>query len=162
MQRRIGRPSTKRHLELANKGRIVNCDVTRQDMLNAEDMFGPDIGSLKGKTARKASDQVRSGGLVPIPATTMTHCRKIVLCVDVMKVNKMPFLVSMSPALKFGTVAWLKNAKADTILTHIKEVRNMHVKRGFLLEIVEVDGQSWNPSRLSRTEDSSVNLQTRE
>jgi hypothetical protein len=27
IQRRIGRPSTKRYLELANKGRIINCDV---------------------------------------------------------------------------------------------------------------------------------------
>jgi hypothetical protein len=58
IQRRIGRPSTKRYLELANKGRIINCNVTRQDILNAKHIFGPDIGSLKGKTIRKAVDQV--------------------------------------------------------------------------------------------------------
>jgi hypothetical protein len=75
---------------------------------------------------RKASDQVRS---------------KIVLCVDVMKVNKMPFLMSISRAIKFGTVAWLKNAKAETILTHIRNIRNICVSRGFILKIVEVDGQ---------------------
>jgi hypothetical protein len=129
MQRRIGRPSTQRHMELISKGRIRNCDTTRQDIINAEDMFGPDLWSLKGKTVRKASDQVRSGGLVPIPATVMAHCRKIVLCVDVMKVNKMPFLMSVSRAIKFGTIAWLKNAKAETILTHIKNIRNIHASR---------------------------------
>jgi hypothetical protein len=96
---------------------------------------------VQGKTVRKASDIVRSGGLAPIPATIMDHYQKIMLCVDVMKVNKMPFLVSISRAIKFGTVAWLKNAKADTILSHIKDMRNIYVKRGFLLEIVEVDGQ---------------------
>ena len=53
----------------------------------------------------------------------------------------MPFLVSISRAIKFGTVAWLKNGKAEMILTHIKDVRNIYVKRGFLLEIIEVDGQ---------------------
>ena len=58
-----------------------------------------------------------------------------------MKVNKMPFLISISRAIKFGTVAWLKNAKADTILKHIKDVHKIHVKRGFILEIVEVEGQ---------------------
>jgi hypothetical protein len=138
---RIGRPSTTRYIELANDDRILNCDVTGQDIVNAEDIFGPEVGSLKGKTVRTASDMVRYGGLVPIPATIMAHYRKVILCVDVMKVNKMPFLVSISRAIKFGTVAWLKNGKTDTILKHIKDVHKIYVKRGFMLEIVEVDGQ---------------------
>jgi hypothetical protein len=58
-----------------------------------------------------------------------------------MKVNKMPFLVTISQAIKFGTVAWLKNAKSETILKQITDVRNIYIKRGFLLEIVEVDGK---------------------
>jgi hypothetical protein len=128
-------------MELAAKGRILNCDVTRQDIINAKEIFGPELGCLKGKTVRTASNQVQAGGLVPIPATIMAHYRKVVLCVDVMKVNKMPFLVTISRALKFGTVAWLKNAKADTILSHITGVRNVYIKRGFLLEVVKVDGQ---------------------
>ena len=133
--------STKRYMQLANKSRITNCDVTRQDILNAEHIFGPERGSLQGKTTRGASDQVRAGGLVPIPVTIMAHYQKVVLCIDVMKVNKMPFLVSISRAIKFGTVAWLKNAKAPTILEKITEVHKMYVKRGFILEIIEVDGQ---------------------
>ena len=128
-------------MELANGNRILNCDVTGQDIVNAEDIFGPEIGSLKGKTVRMASDMVRYGGLVPIPASIMAHYRKIILCVDVMKVNKMPFLVSISRAIKFGTVAWLKNAKADTIMKHIKDIHKIYVKRGYILEIVKVDGQ---------------------
>jgi hypothetical protein len=58
-----------------------------------------------------------------------------------MKVNKMPFLLTISRAIKFGTVAWLKNAKANTILANIQEVRNVYIKGGFLLEIIEADGQ---------------------
>jgi hypothetical protein len=96
--------STKRCLELANKGHIINCDVTRQEILNAEHIFGPDTGSLKGKAVQKESYQVQSGNLVPIPATIMAHYRKVVLCVDIMKVKNMPFLVTTSRAIKFGTV----------------------------------------------------------
>jgi hypothetical protein len=47
----------------------------------------------------------------------------------------------MSRAIEFGTVAWLKNAKTDTILANIIEVRKVYLKRGFLLEIIEADGQ---------------------
>jgi hypothetical protein len=71
----------------------------------------------------------------------MAHCQKITLCIDVMKVNKMPFLASISRAIKFGTVAWLKNAKADAIMKHIKDIHKTHVKRGFILEIIKADGQ---------------------
>jgi hypothetical protein len=71
----------------------------------------------------------------------MAQYRKVVLCVDVMKVNKMPFIVTISHEIKFGRVAWLKNAKTDTILKQITDVRNVYLQRGFLLEIVEVDGQ---------------------
>jgi hypothetical protein len=128
-------------LELANKGQIINFDVTRQDILNAEHIFFPDTGSLKGKTLPKASYQVQSGTLVPIPATIMTHYRKVVLCVDFVKVNKMPFLMTISREIKFGTVAWIKNEKIDTILKQITDVRKIYIKRGFLLELFEVDGQ---------------------
>ena len=66
IQQRIGRPSTGRYLELADKGRILNCDVTWQDILNAEDIFGQDQGSLKGKTVRKASSSsIRDTGTSP-------------------------------------------------------------------------------------------------
>jgi hypothetical protein len=141
IQRRIGRPSTKRFVELVKKKRILNCDVTQQDIVNAEHIFGPDRGSLKGKTTRDMQDQIRAGGLVPIPIAIMDHYRKVVLCMDVMKINKMPFLVTISRAIKFGTVAWLKNAKAPTMIEQIAAVHKVYSKRGFVLEIVEADGQ---------------------
>ena len=61
--------------------------------------------------------------------------------VDVMKVNKMPFLVTISYSIKFRTVAFLKNAKIATILLAIKDVRNIYMKLGFTLEFIEVEGQ---------------------
>ena len=67
---------------------------------------------------------------------------KVVLHVDVMKVSKMPFLVTISGAIKFGTVAFLKNPKITTIMLAIKDVGNIYTKCGFTHEFIEVDGQS--------------------
>ena len=141
IQRRIGRPSTARYMQLASKGGILNCDVTRQDILNAEHIFGPDVGSLKGKTVRQASDQVRSGGLVPIPAIIMEQYRKVVLGIDVMKVNKLTFLVTIGSALKFGTVSWLRTQMGRSLLKAITNVHQIYVKRGFIIEVINADGQ---------------------
>jgi hypothetical protein len=128
-------------LELANKGRIINCDVTRQDILNAEHIFSPDTGSLKGKTARKASDQVQSGNMVPIPATIMAHYIKSGAACGHHEGQQDAISRDHQSAIKFGTFVWLKNTKADTILKKIKDIRNIYIKRGFMLEIFELDGQ---------------------
>ncbi len=131
-QRQIGNPSTPSYIDLVNKGRFLNCGGTRQDIVNGEDIFGPYTGSLQGKTVRRGSDQVRSGGLVPIPATIMEQYRKVVLGIDVMKDNKMFFLVTIGSALKFGTVCWLRTQTGRSILKAIKDVHQIYMKRGFM------------------------------
>ncbi len=51
MKRRIGNPSIAKYMDLITKGQLPNCNVTRQDIVNAEDIFGPDTWSLQGNTA---------------------------------------------------------------------------------------------------------------
>jgi len=50
LQNIIGRPSIQDLIKYVDKNLIPNYPVTRQDILRADDIFGPDIGSLKGKT----------------------------------------------------------------------------------------------------------------
>jgi hypothetical protein len=78
---------------------------------------------------------------VLISATIMVQFQKVTLCIDVMKVNKMPFLVTISRAILFGTVVWLKNAKADNTMKHMQDVSKIYNKRGYTLGIVEADNQ---------------------
>jgi hypothetical protein len=51
LQIRVERPSTKDFLRIVARNQLPNCPITRDDILAAEDIFGPDIGSLKGKMA---------------------------------------------------------------------------------------------------------------
>ena len=50
LQITVGQPSTTTFLDLLKRNRIANCPVTAADVETAEYIFGPDIGSLKGKT----------------------------------------------------------------------------------------------------------------
>ena len=43
----IGRPATKDYIEYIEKGLIPNCPITKRDILIAEDILGPNLGSLK-------------------------------------------------------------------------------------------------------------------
>jgi hypothetical protein len=50
IQNTIGRPSTRNCMPIVDKNLLVNCPITRADVLAAEDIMGPNLGSLKGKT----------------------------------------------------------------------------------------------------------------
>jgi hypothetical protein len=58
IQKIIGRPSTQQFLNIVNKNLLPNCPIQHRDILAAEDIFGPDIGSLKGKTVRQTPNVV--------------------------------------------------------------------------------------------------------
>ena len=57
VQRIIGRPSTKTFLHLINNNLLPNCPVTSRHVLTANDIFGVDIGSLRGKMTRRKPEK---------------------------------------------------------------------------------------------------------
>jgi hypothetical protein len=50
LQIMIGWPSTKHFIKIVTSNQLPNCPVTRADILAAEHILRPDVGSLKGKT----------------------------------------------------------------------------------------------------------------
>ena len=72
IQHMIGRPSTRDFLHFVDNNLIPNCPITRQDILAAEHIFGPDLGSLKGKTVRQKPRLVKVH-ISNIPATIMAQ-----------------------------------------------------------------------------------------
>jgi Reverse transcriptase (RNA-dependent DNA polymerase) len=115
----------------------MDCPVTREDVMAAEDIFGTNLGSLKGKTPRSASTPVDET-VTAVPPAIMERCKEIVLAVDLMFINKVPLLVTISHNLKFGTVAHLKNKSKGQILEGIRQTKNLYNSRGFT--IVECRG----------------------
>ena len=140
IQKRIGRPSTADFIRYVSNNLIPNCPVTAQDIRTAEVIYGPDLGSLKGKQVRRKSPVVRPQSY-NIPLTIMQKYRDVTLSADIMKVCGIPFLNTISRHIKFGSAGRLDNIKNSTIVSHFKAVISVYRIRGFRVTIILADNQ---------------------
>lgn len=95
IQNIIGRPSTRDYIKIVEGGMLNKCPVTRVDIMAAEDIFGPNLGSLKGKTVRRKGGHVQSL-VADVPYSIIKRYQDITLCFDIMFGNKVAFLVTVS------------------------------------------------------------------
>ena len=140
LQRRIGRPMTRDYIRYVAMNMIPNCPVTIQDTKNAEFVWGPDLGCVKGKTVRQTSPKVRIE-VTSIPVTIMQQYKNVTLSVDIMKVTGIPFLMTISRHIKFGSAGKLDNMKNSHIIKHFKAIIGAYVTRGFRVTIILADNQ---------------------
>ena len=95
LQVTIGRPSDKDFIRILKTSSLPNCPVTPRDVMIANKLFGHDVGALKGKTTRRNPPIVDSPVSVDI-TPILKFYGEVTLCVDLMYVNKIPLLVTLS------------------------------------------------------------------
>ena len=98
-------------------------------MVIAENIFGPDVGSLKGKTVCNSPATVDMPTSI-VPETIMLHSQ-VTLGGDIMFVNRIPFFVTISRHIYFGTVEAINNQQKSTLLQSIAQVKHTYLQRGF-------------------------------
>ena len=59
LQVKIGWPSLKDSLKIITENQLPNGPVTKEDVMAAEHIFGPEVGGLKGKTTRRSPHAVK-------------------------------------------------------------------------------------------------------
>ncbi len=140
LQIRLGHPSTKDFLQIVARNQLLNCPITRDDILAAEDIFGPDIGSLKGKMTRRKPHQVRSA-VSPLPLEIIERYRSLTLCANIMYVNGIPFLLTILRNLKFGTIEAIPNRLEATFIAGLVSMVRVYKQHGFSVSLGLTDGE---------------------
>jgi len=140
LQQMIGYPSTQDFMKLVEGNMIPNCPISHADIITTEDIFGPSVDILKGKTVRQGEEHVQSD-LSPVPRDILLLYQMVTLCVDIMYVNKLPFLVTISCHIKFAMIELLSNCQMGTVGKSITKVMHLYGSRGFLVTMVHADGE---------------------
>ena len=136
----VRRPTTKEFVNIVEMNLLPICPVIRDDILISKRIFGPDVGSLKGKTVGCGTDHVEVA-VVPVSSEIISQYRDVIIVADIMFVNKLPFFVTISRNIKFGTTALIPNQKHETLVKAARDVQNINKKRGFTTGAMLMDGQ---------------------
>ena len=105
-----------RHLVkiVEDKFQILNCLLNQDDVRGAEDIWGNNLGYLKGNTPRQKNATHQSGNF-PIPITILERYKEMTLAGDIMFINRICFINTISRHLKFMTVEHIANTDVTTL-----------------------------------------------
>ena len=135
-----GHPSDSTMIYAAATNSIKNNPITQRDVEVALEMLGKSEHALQGKTTRTQPEAVTEQ-LVDVPTTIMDYYRNVELSIDVMHMNQVPFLVSVSKHIHYATVEALDDMKIPTLESGIKRVISTYRIRGFNIVLIHVDIQ---------------------
>jgi len=90
----VGAPTMENFKKMIQANMIRNNPITVEDVNIAENIFGPDISVLKGKSTRTKRKVVKED-LIEVPAEIYEKHSDLELCFKTMIVNGMAFLTSI-------------------------------------------------------------------
>jgi len=137
----IGHPNTTDYIKYVEQGLIPNFPITKEYIIHAEDILGPNMGSLKGKMTRKTPERVSLHSLDNLPNELLSEHRNVTIMVDIMYINEIPFIMTTSHAIHFGTAEMIKNETKSTIIKSLQQIIDTYHVRGFKIKHILGDRQ---------------------
>ena len=131
-------PGVRQLYKIADQNLLQNSPINWADIRAAEDIFGPNLGALKGKTPACRSTVV-SGGRDGVPPDILDRHHDLVVSIDIFFINKIPFLLTTSRNLHFRTVEAIPNHQVSTVLKAIQRMLATDHARGFRVRTIPAD-----------------------
>ena len=81
-----------------------------------EDILGPNLGSLKGKTTRKYAERVVLDTLDNLPKGLLDEHGDVTIAVNIMYINEIPFMLKTTQTIHFSTEEMIINERKSMII----------------------------------------------
>jgi hypothetical protein len=133
---------------MIGQGQLTQSGITAQDVRSI-DIWGPDLGSLKGKTTSHKAQLEEM-----IPTLKTKRFESSTMYVDLMFVNGLPFLIAVVNPLEYVMVNKLSKWDNWTPWRSMESNINHITKYGLKIKMLPVDGESvinteWFESRIA-------------
>ena len=118
---------------------LQNLPILQEDFRMGEDIYGPSIPHLKVKTVRRKVQHVEPIKITSVPKTILDKYKEVTICCDLMHINVIGFLNTISRHIMFATGSMIKNRKVDHIVDGITQVHKLYLQRGFKITHMHTD-----------------------
>eukprot|EP00536_Pseudo-nitzschia_multiseries_P008840 jgi/Psemu1/21545/gm1.21545_g len=79
--------------------------------------------------------------MIPIPQQIRDHYMEISMGIDIIYINSVPFLTTLSRHVHYGMSQAVRSTKTNDILPVIRDIINFYKKRSFRITTILMDGQ---------------------
>ena len=114
---------------------IKNCPVTTWDIANATAIFGPNQAAMRGKTVRQKPDKVETE-FIPIPRDFYELHKFVTLTADVMFVNGVAFLTTLSRKIRLFTIEHVPSHTAKQLSSSLNKIVQLYAMGGLIIHAI--------------------------
>jgi len=134
----VGAPTWRNFKYMLRQNLLKNCPVTVEDINIAEKIFGPDTSTLKGKSTRR-KPKVVVDDYIEIPPELIENSADIVLCMDIMYVNKQAIMTAIDKPVRYRSAVPLSANTKEEAYRGLDNIFRLYNGTGRIIKRVECD-----------------------
>ena len=117
---------------------VHNCPVRLEDIKIAENIFGPDMATLKGKSTRPRPKPVLEDW-IELPREIMSKHAEIELCMDIMFIYGVKLMTTIDRTIRFRSVVPIQSKENSHFIKAINAIVNVYHRAGFSVTTIYCD-----------------------